>query len=58
VLSDSVSSRDFGCGFATWEQGFKVCHMIVRFEKGNLVAELYNIFTDNSGRSNFRPVSQ
>jgi hypothetical protein len=58
LLGDSISARDLPYGFATWDQNFKVSHMVLHLEKGVLIAEDYSIFTDKSGRSNYRSVSR
>ena len=56
LLGNTVSDRDLPYGFASWDHRFKVAHMTLRIEKGVLVAELFDIFTDDSGRSNFRSI--
>jgi hypothetical protein len=58
LLGETVSAQELPYGFATWDQKFKVAHMTLRLEKNDLVVETYDIFTDDSGRSNYRTVSR
>ena len=50
LLGDSVSARELPYGFATWDQRFKIAHMALYLDKGELVVATYDIFTDDSGR--------
>jgi hypothetical protein len=54
LLGDSTQSRIMTYGFASWDHKFKDTHLTLRFEKGRLIVEYFNIFKDNSGRSNYR----
>jgi hypothetical protein len=56
LLGDSVRARGFHYGFATWDAGFKDNYMIIRIEKELLIAEVYSIYKDRSGRSDYRRV--
>ncbi len=56
LLGDSVSDREQKYGFASWDHRFKLAHMTLRMEKNVLVADLYDIFTDDSGRANYRSI--
>jgi hypothetical protein len=58
VLGDSVSARELPYGFASWDQKFKVTHMTLHLQTNELIVETYNIFSDNSGRSNYHDVSR
>jgi hypothetical protein len=58
LLGSSVADTSRPYGFATWKFDFATVHVALRFEKGQLVAEEYTIFTDKSGRSNFRVVEK
>ena len=57
LLGDNVGAADLPYGFATWDFGFKVTHLTLRLAKDELVAEEFDIFKDNSGRSNYRTVA-
>lgn len=54
LLGESVSDNSFPYGFASWDHGFKSAHFTLRIEKDELVVESYDIFKDNSGRTNYR----
>lgn len=58
LLGESVSSQTLPYGFAKWDPGFKDSYIVVRIEDGELIAELYSIYKDGSGRSNTRRVAR
>ena len=58
LLGESVSAKELPYGFATWDHKFKVAHMALYMDKSELVVATYNIFTDDSGRTNFRMLSR
>lgn len=57
LLGDNVGAADLPYGFATWDFGFKVTHLTLRLAKDELVTEEFDIFKDNSGRSNYHTVA-
>ncbi len=58
LLGDTVDAKDFPFAFATWDHGFATTHIVLRIEAATLVAETYDIFRDDSGRSNYRRVDR
>jgi hypothetical protein len=54
LLGDSVADRTLDHGFASWDHKFKETHVTLRLEKDRLIVEEFNIFKDDSGRSNYR----
>jgi hypothetical protein len=58
LLGETVSAQELPYGFATWDLKFKVAHMTLRLERNDLVVERYDIYTDDSGRSNYRAASR
>jgi hypothetical protein len=58
LLGDTVAARKFPYGFATWDHGFTDVYFTLRIENDELVIESYDIFKDNSGRSNYRRVDR
>jgi hypothetical protein len=54
LLGDSAGDTEMKYGIASWDHKFKETHLTLRLEKGKLVAETYDVFKDNSGRSNYR----
>lgn len=43
-------------GTASWDHKFKDTHLTIRQEKGELVVEEFNVYKDDSGRSNYTEV--
>jgi hypothetical protein len=41
-------------GIASWDHKFKETHLTLRLAKGELVVEDFNVFKDDSSRSNYR----
>ncbi len=58
LCGDNVADRNISCGFAAWDQGFVDTYVTLRMEKDELVIELYSVFKDGSGRSNYRQVER
>src|SRR5262249_7529205 len=58
LLGGNAGARELPYGFATWDARFKVTHLTLRLEKDELVVETFSIFTDKSGRSNYRSVER
>jgi len=58
LLGESVSAKELPYGFATWDHKFKVAHMALYLDKNELVVATYDIFTDDSGRSNYRSLAR
>lgn len=54
LLGYSVTDMNPLWGFATWDFGFTDTYIVVHREGDLLVVESYDIFKDNSGRSNYR----
>jgi hypothetical protein len=58
MLGDWAGARDMTYGFASWDHKFKDSHLTLRVQKDKLIVEDFNIFKDNSGRSNYRKRSE
>lgn len=58
LLGDSVASTSLPYGFGKWDQNFKDAYIAVRIEGDELVAELFSIYKDQSGRANTRIVTR
>jgi hypothetical protein len=58
LLGDSADAQDLPYAFATWDHGFANTHIVLRIKAATLVAETYDIFKDNSERSNYRSVDR
>jgi len=56
LLGDSVEATEMKYGIASWDHKFKDMHLTIRLEKGELVVEDFNVFKDDSGRSNYKSV--
>jgi uncharacterized protein (TIGR02996 family) len=54
LLADSVCDTDLKYGIGFWDCGFVERHMTLRLDGDELVAEEFNVFKDDSGRSNYR----
>ena len=54
LLGDTVGDTKMKYGIASWDHKFKETHLTLRLEKGELVVEDFNVFKDDSGRSNYR----
>ena len=54
LLADTVCDSEMKYGFASWDRGFVDEHLTLRLEGGELIVEDFNVFKDDSGRSNFR----
>lgn len=57
LLGYSVSDTNPLWELAVWDFGFADTYVVVHREGDLLVVESYDIFKDNSGRSNFRALS-
>jgi uncharacterized protein (TIGR02996 family) len=53
LLADSVCDTELKYGIGFWDYGFVESHMTLRLEGDELVAEEFNVFKDDSGRSNY-----
>ena len=53
LLADSVCDAELKYGIAFWDCGYVECHMALRLEGDELIVEEFNVFKDNSGRSNY-----
>jgi hypothetical protein len=53
-LRTSLGDVKMRSGFAHWDYGFKDTYLTLRLEEDRLIAEDYNIFKDESGRTNYR----
>ena len=56
LLVESSRGKEWKHGIATSDAKFKDSYLMLRFEKGELIAEDFNVFKDNSGRPNYRAV--
>ncbi len=56
LLGDSAVATEMKYGIASWDHKFKDTHLTVRLEKGELFVEDFNVFKDDSGRSNYKSV--
>jgi hypothetical protein len=54
LVGSNVVDKSLTYGFASYDAGFKEDHTIVHIEKDQLVVETFNIFKDDSKRSNYR----
>jgi hypothetical protein len=54
LLGDNVGDTTMKYGIASWDHKFKQTHLTLRLENGELVVEDFNVFKDDSGRSNYR----
>ncbi len=54
LLAHNVSDDNFEWGIAVWDFGFAELTLTLRLEGDQLVAESFDVFKDNSGRSNYR----
>jgi hypothetical protein len=54
VFGDNVGDKEAKYGFAHWDHKFKDTYIIVRIEDKKLHVETFDIFKDESGRSNYR----
>ena len=54
LLGDTAGDTEMKYGIASWDHKFKETHLTLRLEKGELVVEDFNVFKDDSGRSNYR----
>jgi hypothetical protein len=54
LLGDSAGATEMKYGFASWDHKFKDTHLTLRLEKNRLIVEDFNVFKDNSDRSNYR----
>jgi hypothetical protein len=54
LFGDSVADATMKYGFASWDFKFKDTHLTLRLEDSELAVEDFNVFKDNSGRSNYR----
>jgi hypothetical protein len=57
-LGDTAAAQELPYGFARWDHGFAEAYLVIRMEKSELVAESYDIFKDDSGRTNYRSVDR
>ncbi|HEY7425339.1 MAG TPA: hypothetical protein VH682_13995, partial [Gemmataceae bacterium] len=58
LLGDSVADTTMKYGFASWHHGFKDTQRTLQLKEELLIVEDFNIFKDNSGRSNYRSRSE
>ena len=56
LLADTVCDTEMKYGIAFWDHKFKDTHVTLRLEKDELIVEDFNVFKDDSGRSNYRTV--
>ena len=56
LLGDSITDKSAKYAFACWNHGFKDSYITLRFDKGVLVAEVFNFFKDKSKRSAYRSI--
>lgn len=54
LLGSSVMAESLDYGFASYDAGFKEVHNVVHLEKEQLIVETFNVFKDETGRSNYR----
>jgi hypothetical protein len=54
LLGDTVGDTEMKYGIAFWDHKFKDSHVTLRLEKDELIVEDFNVFKDDSGRSNYR----
>src|SRR5262249_20591379 len=54
LLADTVCDTEMKYGIAFWDYGLKETHLTLRLEEDELIAEDFNVFKDDSGRSNYR----
>lgn len=54
LLGDSAGATELPYGFCQWDHGFTDNYMTLRVEDNELAIEVYDIFKDGSGRSNYR----
>ena len=54
LLGDAAGDTEMKSGIASWDHKSKETHFTLRLEKGELVVEDFNVFKDDSGRSNYR----
>jgi hypothetical protein len=54
LLADDVCDAEMRYGIASWDHGFVETHLTLRLEGDELIAEDFNVFKDDSGRSNYR----
>ena len=53
LLADTISDTEMKYGIAFWDYEFKETHLTLRLEGDELIAEDFNVFKDDSGRSNY-----
>lgn len=53
LLADTISDTEMKYGIAFWDYGFKETHLTLRLEGDELIAEDFDVFKDDSGRSNY-----
>jgi hypothetical protein len=58
LLGDSVAAQTFPYGFAKWNHGFAEVNATLALEDDQLVVGLYEVFKDDSGRSNYRTIAR
>jgi hypothetical protein len=54
LLGDTAGDTDMKYGIASWDHKFKDTYLTLRLEKDELIVEDFNVFKDDSGRSNYR----
>jgi hypothetical protein len=54
LLADTVCDNEMKYGIAFWDFGFMETHLTLLLEGDELIAEDFNVFKDDSRRSNYR----
>ena len=54
LIAPSVESKAYTHALAVWEKGFQTKYAVITFQKQGLLIELFTVFHDGSGRSNYR----
>jgi hypothetical protein len=54
LMAPSVESKAYTHAFAEWRHGFATAYAVIKLEQAGLAVELYTVFHDQSGRSDFR----
>ena len=53
LLGDSISAVDLHYGFCQWDHGFANNYMTLRYDGEELSVDVYDVFKDDSNRSNY-----
>lgn len=54
LLGSNIGAKSLDYGFASWDKDFAITHTVLHVENNRLVVEMFTIFKDDSGRSNYR----